>query len=183
MNGQTLVLDTGYRAVRRVSWQRAVTLWALGKVDLVEQYEDRHIRSVSLTMRMPSVVRYVKGDFYRKRSVRFSRENVYARDHGKCAYCAKTLSRRDATYDHVVPRAQGGRTRWENIVIACAFCNQRKDDRTPEQAGMKLLVRPHKPKVDPGLLRMAVTWDRNMPPSWKQFLVDAAYWHGELDSD
>ena len=194
METQVLVLNTSYQPVARVPWQRAVKLWFLGRVAVVEEYEDKHIRSMTFEMQVPSVVRYLKGDFYKKRSVRFSRENVYARDRGRCAYCGRTVSRREATYDHVVPRAQGGKTRWENIVIACGArvgkdgerirgCNEVKDNRTPEQANMWLRVKPHKPRIDPGLLRVSMTWDTGMPPSWRQFLVDTAYWHGELDSD
>ena len=81
-----------------------------------------------------------------KKGVKFSRENVYTRDHGMCQYCSRKIPRTEATYDHVTPRRLGGLTRWENIVIACIECNRDKGGRTPEQAGMKLRQKPVKPK-------------------------------------
>jgi len=143
---ETLVLSTGYEPVARVSWQRAINLLFLGKVEVVEEYEDRLVRSVTFAVKMPSVIRFLRAVRNRKRAIKFSRENVYARDHGRCQYCNARVSRQDATYDHVVPRAQGGHTTWENVVICCFSCNQRKGGRTPPQAGMSLLSTPVKPK-------------------------------------
>src|SRR5688572_2120221 len=146
---ETLLLSHAYEPVDRISWQRAITLWWMDKVEILEEYEDREIRSVSFAMRMPSVVRFLTAFRSRKRSVKFSRENVYTRDHGMCQYCGKKVPRMEATYDHVMPRKLGGETRWDNVVIACLPCNQRKGGRTPEQAGMKLRCKPVKPKTLP----------------------------------
>lgn len=128
---ETLVLNAGYQPVARITWQRAITLLFLGKVEVIDEYEDRTIRSVSFEVKMPSVVRFLRMLTRRKPVVRFSRENVFARDQGQCQYCGTRLTRAESTYDHVVPRSQGGRTNWENIVIACVPCNQRKGGRTP----------------------------------------------------
>ena len=178
---ETLVLSTGYEPVARVSWQRAINLLFLGKVEVVEEYEDRLVRSVTFAVKMPSVIRFLRAVRNRKRAIKFSRENVYARDHGKCQYCAERVSRQDATYDHVVPRAQGGHTTWENVVICCFGCNQRKGGRTPPQAGMALLSTPVKPKKLPETFHLTFTYEPGMPLSWRKFLRDVAYWHGELE--
>ncbi len=74
---------------------------------------------------------------------------VYDRDNGRCAYCGKLISISEATIDHIVPLSQGGRSTWENLVNCCTRCNQRKGDRTPEQAHMQLLFHPYQPKVRP----------------------------------
>ncbi len=177
----TLVLSTSYEPVARVSWQKAITLLCSGKVEVVEEYDDEVVRSVTLELKAPSVVRFMKGVRARRKALRFSRENVLARDDGRCQYCARRLSRPEATYDHVVPRMQGGRTSWENVVIACVRCNQRKGGRTPEQAGMKLLSLPRKPKELPGGFR--VTFDGSVPLAWKSWVRDLSYWHGKLESD
>ena len=133
----------------RVHWQRAVALLFQGKVEVVEEYDDKEIRSITFTLKMPSVVRFLRAIRGKKKAVKFSRQNVYARDGGRCQYCISKVARFEATYDHVVPRAHGGKTTWENIVIACVPCNQRKGGRTPAQAGMRLRTLPVRPKKLP----------------------------------
>ena len=116
---ETLVLSTWYEPVARISWRRAVTLLFAGKVEVIDEYADREIRSISFSIKMPSVVRFLRALRGRKQGVKFSRENVYLRDGGRCQYCERKVQRSEATYDHVVPRAQGGKTSWDNVVIAC----------------------------------------------------------------
>lgn len=177
----TLVLSCAYQPVDRISWQRAICLWVMDKVEILEEYEDRAVRSVSMAIKMPSVVRFLYNTRIRKGSVKFSRENVYTRDKGRCQYCGKKVSRMEATYDHVVPRRLGGQTRWDNIVISCYGCNQRKGGRTPERAGMKLITAPVKPRSLPPTFRLTFSKNTGVPASWKQYLYDVTYWHGELD--
>ena len=177
----TLVLDPGYQPVARVPWMRAVTLLFAGKVEVVENYDDWTVRSVTVELKVPCVVRFLRGVRGLKKVVRFSRENVYARDAGRCQYCQRKIARPEATYDHVVPRSQGGHTRWENIVIACLPCNQKKGGRTPQQAGMKLRTTPHKPKALPESVRF--TFTPGMPQAWRSWLRDFSYWNGELEAD
>lgn len=180
---ETLVLNAGWQPVARIPWQRAITLLFLGKVELVEEYEDKTICSVTFEVKMPSVVRFLRMLKRRKPVIRFSRENVYARDHGQCQYCGQKLARSEATYDHVVPRSQGGGTHWENIVIACVPCNQAKGGKTPAQARMKLRVTPVKPTKLPDTLRLTFSWSKGMPDTWKNWLRDLTYWHGSLEED
>jgi len=178
---ETLVLNATYEPIARVPWQRALALLFSGKVEVVEEYEDKRIRSVTFEIRMPAVVRFIRKLARFKQGIRFSRENVYARDRGKCQYCAQKLNRQEATFDHVVPRAQGGATGWDNVVIACVPCNQRKGGRTPEQARMALLTRPVRPTRLPEGMRLTFVYEKGMPPAWKNWLRDMTYWHGSLD--
>ncbi|MDP2272301.1 MAG: HNH endonuclease [Archangium sp.] len=180
---ETLVLNAVWQPVCRIPWQRAITLLFLGKVQVVEEYEDKTIRAVTFEVKMPSVVRFLRHLKHRKPVIRFSRENVFARDHGQCQYCAKKVTRSEATYDHVVPRSQGGGTHWENIVIACVPCNQRKGGRTPDQAKMKLKVVPVKPTKLPDTLRLTFAFQKGMPSTWANWLRDMTYWHGSLEED
>lgn len=180
---ETLVLNATWQPVARIPWQRAITLLFLGKVELVEEYEDKTIRSVTFEVKMPSVVRFLRVLKRRKPIIRFSRENVYARDHGQCQYCGKKVSRPEATYDHVLPRSQGGGTHWENIVIACVPCNQRKGGRTPDQAKMRLKSVPAKPTRLPESIRLTFAFQKGMPASWGNWLRDLTYWHGSLEED
>lgn len=179
----TLVLSASYEPIARVPWQRAVTLLWEGKVEVVQEFEDWTVRSVTVEFKVPAVIRFLKRIFGRRRAVRFSRENVYARDHGRCQYCGHQVARPESTYDHVVPRSQGGHTRWENVVICCTPCNQRKGGRTPEQAGMRLLSVPVKPKSLPESMRLTFVYEKGMPNEWRQWLRSAAYWNQELEQD
>jgi 5-methylcytosine-specific restriction endonuclease McrA len=145
MTPPTLLLTPWMAPHKVISWQAAITLSVLGKVDVLEEY-DEAIRSPSLTMRAPAVVRLRRPLGAVKRQVKFSRVNVFARDGFRCQYCGVKRTPHELNYDHVVPRVQGGKTEWENIVTACYECNGKKRGRTPEQAGMTLRRPPVKPK-------------------------------------
>ena len=184
MFAETLVLDPAWLPVARVSWQRAITLLWEGKVEVIEEYEDKIVRSVTLEVRVPSVIRFLKGRVGHRPAIRFSRQNVFLRDGGRCQYCGQRVLREHATYDHVVPRVQGGATRWENVVIACVPCNQRKGGRTPVQAKMHLLSTPVRPRSLPGGLVFTFRFHKGMPDCWRAYLRDAVasvtYWNAEL---
>lgn len=180
---QTLVLDKAYQALEIVSWQRAMTLLCEGKVEVVEEYQDSVVRTVTLQFQTPAVIRFFDKLRTNKRAIKFSRQNVYARDKGRCQYCGNNVRRDIATYDHVVPRSKGGHTNWTNIVIACQDCNQKKRDRLPAQAGMRLRTEPVKPKSLNGQTSFTLTYRKSYPAEWKQWMTDARYWATELESD
>ena len=173
---RTLVLDQGYQPHRVVSWQRAVTMLFDGKVEVVEEYE-HDIRSVTLTIKMPAVVRLLQA-VRGRRGVKFSRIHVATRDGFRCQYCGEKLPLSKLTYDHVIPRSQGGKTRWENIVMACLSCNGRKGSRTPEQARMRLRKEPIKPKWLP-VVAFRIDPACSVPEAWTNWI----YWHGALEED
>lgn len=163
---QTLLLTHWYFPHKIVSWQDAVSLLYLGKADVVVEYEDE-IRSPSTTIKLPAVMRLRTKIGRTKRGVKFSRINVYTRDDFTCCYCSAKLPASKLTYDHVVPRAQGGRTCWENIVTACYRCNSRKGNRTPAQAGMRLVKTPYRPNQLP-LTPPPIDLNR-VPAEWRDF--------------
>lgn len=164
---ETLILTQGYIPHRIVDWRKAITMLVIGKVEVVESY-DEVIRSVSVSLRMPAVVRLVRGIRYHDPKVRFSRINVLTRDGFRCQYCGEKLPAHELTFDHVVPRSQGGKTSWTNIVTACRGCNADKGNRTPEQAGMKLLSTPVRPKALPlGMSGLSV---QDLPDPWKSWV-------------
>ena len=170
----TLLLSQSYEPIKIISWQRAITLLFLGKVEVIEEYAD-DIRSVSLVIKIPAVVRLLRAFRRHHKPVKFSRVNIYARDSYTCQYCSARLSVAELTYDHVVPRSQGGKTEWTNIVTCCHDCNRRKGGRTPAQAGMRLLAEPQQPGWVPAItIRVSL---RSVPDAWRDYL----YWTGELD--
>lgn len=174
---QTLLLNATYEPIKIVDWQRAITLFYRGKVEIVAEH-DREVRSVTFTFKLPSVVRLLK--FVKTRLqgevVPFTRANIYARDGFQCQYCAETFADRDLTFDHVIPAAQGGTRGWENIVTACVQCNRRKGPHTPEEAGMALLRHPKRPTRAAVLLKVSLGM-RTAPACWRDYL----YWNVELD--
>ena len=133
------------------------------------------IRTVTFRLRVPEVLTLVRHDRPRHNAVTFCRRNVFKRDHVTCQYCGARPGSEELTIDHIIPRAQGGQTNWENCVLACVPCNARKANRTPEQAGMKLRripIRPSwKPLYDSANIRIA---------SWSRFLSEA-YWNVSLE--
>lgn len=145
---ETLMLTPWMAPHKIISWQRAVVLAYLGKVEVIETW-DADLRGPSVAMKAPAVVRLTKGSVSTKKAVRFSRINVYTRDGFRCQYCGARKPLRQLNYDHVVPRVKGGKTVWENIVTSCYGCNDKKGCRTPEEAGMRLLRAPFKPKSLP----------------------------------
>jgi 5-methylcytosine-specific restriction endonuclease McrA len=161
---RTLLLTPWMAPHKIISWERAVVLLVLGKVDVLEEYEEE-IRLRSLALRTPAVVRLKKTGATMKHAVRFSRINVYTRDGFRCQYCGKKKEMRDLNYDHVIPRVRGGHTVWENIVTSCYACNDRKGSRTPEEAGMRLLRKPFKPSSLPVTPALRVTRSE-MPKVW-----------------
>jgi 5-methylcytosine-specific restriction endonuclease McrA len=175
---QTLLLNASYEPLKIVDWQKAVTLWCQGKVEVLAEH-DREVHSVRFTFRLPSVIRLLRYIKIRRRFdyVPFSRANIYARDDHRCQYCRETFPTNELTFDHVVPVAQGGRKDWENIVTCCVNCNRTKGGRTPDEAGMRLLRTPRRPESVPAIqitIRL-----KNAPESWRDYL----YWNAELVDD
>jgi 5-methylcytosine-specific restriction endonuclease McrA len=173
---QTLLLNATFEPLKVVHWQKAVTLWCQGKVEIIAVH-DREVRAVSFSFRMPSVIRLLRYVRIKKRFdyVPFSRANIYARDSYTCQYCAETFPTQELTFDHVMPVSQGGRKDWENIVTCCVSCNRRKGGRTPEEAHMHLVRHPRRPDSAPAI-RITIGL-RQAPESWRDYL----YWNLELD--
>lgn len=172
---QTLVLNASYEPLKVVDWQRAITLWVQGKVEIVETH-DREVRAVSFTFRLPSVVRLLQMVRLKRRPVvQFTRANIYARDEFTCQYCWEPHEPEDLTFDHVVPVSQGGKRGWTNIVTACEPCNRKKANRTPEEAGLALKRQPRRPTVLAPTVKLKLSW--RAPASWQSWL----YWSVPLE--
>ena len=173
-----LVLNADYRPLSYYPlslwpWQEAVKAVFLDRVDIVAEY-DTIVHSPSTEFKIPSVV--VLKDYVKPhRRVAFTRFNLFLRDEFKCQYCG---ARGDLTFDHVVPRARGGVTSWQNVVAACSPCNLRKGSRSLQQARMNLRKAPRQPRAEE--LR---NLGRKFPPNhlhetWLDFL----YCDAELEA-
>ena len=170
---KVLTLSSNYEPLGVVDWEKAVTLFYSGKVQILSEY-DRLIRSTSDELRVPSVVVFKHSRHKRIKSVRFSRKNVWIRDEGRCQYCSKPVSIKDFTLDHITPRTSGGKTSWTNVVTCCTPCNQKKADKPLAKCGMKLLRDPQKPHSLPYVqdVEFFYNFQQAIPESWK-------FWLGE----
>jgi 5-methylcytosine-specific restriction endonuclease McrA len=172
---QTLLLNATYEPLKVVHWQKAITLWCQGKVEVISSY-DREVRSPSVSFKLPSVIRLLRYIKIKRNVdyVPFSRANIYARDDHACQYCGERFPASQLTFDHVIPVARGGRKEWENIVTCCIPCNRRKGDLLPDEAGFRLVRRPRRPPALPHLtLSLGV---HRTPDSWRDYLFWDLAW-------
>jgi len=188
LNLNVLVLNKLWQPIHTCSVRRALKLLCLGHAQVVEaegemKYQthdlgswldsssdllaDGMIRSVRFAMKVPKVIVLALYDKLPSKDVRFTRHNVFLRDHHTCQYCCKQFPEKELNLDHVLPRDKGGRTRWDNIVTSCICCNNRKANKLPHEAGMFPAKPPEAPRWRPlfGFKRRGEIDD-----SWKTFL-------------
>lgn len=167
---ETLVLNASFEPLSTVSLRRAVVLVLQDKAVVEQARAGLRLRASHLDLPVPRVirlVRYVRVPF--RQRAPWSRRGVLVRDRHRCAYCG----RRATTVDHLVPRSLGGTDTWLNTVAACAEDNHRKADRTPAQAGMRLLVRPFEPTPADALLLAMGPRAAETLPEWLRVSADA----------
>jgi len=176
-----LVLNADFRPLSYFplslwSWQDSVKAVFMERVNVISEY-DHQVHSPSFAMALPSVIS-LKQYVPLNRRPAFTRFNVFLRDRFSCQYCGGRFDAEDLTFDHVIPRARGGRTLWNNVVTACAPCNLRKGHRLPKAASMNPLRAPGPPSN-----HQLQENGRAFPPnflheSWRDYL----YWDTELDA-
>jgi 5-methylcytosine-specific restriction endonuclease McrA len=198
LDSGVLVLNRSYQPIHVTSVRRAFALLYQGIARAIDhEYRlfdfqswgalsaDAHPDSVGTTsrrIRVPRVIVLLACEHLPRARVRFSRHNIYLRDGNRCQYCGKGFQRTELNLDHVVPRSRGGTTTWENVVCSCVACNLRKGGRTPDEANMRLLRPPVRPKWSP-FHRLGSK--RPSHQDWGPFLAhmnlaDASYWNTEL---
>lgn len=176
MTDRVLLLNQSYEPVSLISPERAITLWYSGKVTVIAE-RDITWRSVSVVIRVPSIVKlvnYVKGLTGRRTIVKLTRKNILLRDNYTCQYCGVHAGPDRLNIDHVIPKAQGGKSEWTNLVASCIPCNSAKDCKTPKQAGLSLKRKPKKPDFMVFTIHRHI---KNVPEDWRSYL----YWNTELD--
>ena len=173
-----LVLNADYRPLSYYPlslwcWQDSIKSVFLDRVNIVSTYE-RVIRSPSFQMSLPSVIA-LKNFVKPQSNPNFTRFNVFLRDRFTCLYCG---SKKDLTFDHLLPRSKGGKTNWENVVTACSACNVKKGGRLYEKSGMLLFRKPYSPTIE-DLHNNGKYFPPNfLHESWMDYL----YWDVELEA-
>ena len=177
LDSNVLVLNRNYYAIRVITARRAFSLLSQMREHFPAGGDGDYVRTVSFWIRVPRIIRLLFYDRLPRRTVKFNRRNIFARDGTRCQYCGRRFPTSELSLDHVVPRHRGGGATWENIVCACTECNVRKGGRLPEEAGMRLVRRPEKP-TRPPLMHVRVGNPKYR--SWR-FFVDEMYWSVELE--
>lgn len=167
LHNPVLVLNASYEPINVCAARRALVLILKG-VASAEEHQAAHVHSSRHAMRVPSVIRLLEYRRIPHQSRALSRKNILLRDRYTCQYCSKTLPSSELTLDHVIPRSRAGESSWENLVACCNPCNNRKGNRTPEEAGMKLhrAPRPFSLHTSRHLMRMLAKSD----DQWRKYL-------------
>ena len=160
-----LVLNNTYEALNTTNIARAVRLVFAGKAEVL--HAKGMLRSEKREFPLPSIIRMLYFVARGRKRVPLTKKNVLLRDEYECGYCSAKGDRGTMTVDHVVPRSQGGRSTWDNLVAACAPCNGRKRDRTPAQARMPLRRKAHEPRFIPFIVVKRHTAD----DEWLKYLA------------
>ena len=180
---KVLILNKGWNAIKARSVLEGIKLvfrdracivdtetyelydW-LGWVQLPIKEGEEFITSSSSDIRIPEVIVLTDYNKVPNFDIRLTKRNIYLRDKGVCQYTGEKLGKHDYDVDHIQPKSRGGKNSWPNMVLCDKKVNRKKADRTPEEAGLKLIRKPFKPKtstimIEPGYKE---------PESWSKFL-------------
>lgn len=181
----TLVLNRSWMAIATTPVRHALSLLFTGSAQAIEPatFEVHNfdswlnlpiepgapsISTVRMELRVPEVVVLTRFAGVPRQHLPFTRRNLLRRDQSMCQYCGRYPGHAELSIDHVIPRARGGETSWENCVLACVQCNRRKGSKLPEQIGMKLLTPPRAPQWSP-IFEVAGAQKRE---AWRRFVAD-----------
>lgn len=140
---KVLVLNSDYTPINVTTITRGFVLVNKGKAEILKSGENPIIAGYQTFVR-PVIIRLLNYVRYRVKNLKINRNRIFKRDNHQCVYCG---SKRNLTIDHVVPKSKGGNNTWTNLVTCCSPCNRKKGDKTPEQANMKLQIRPYEPTL------------------------------------
>lgn len=161
---KALVLNIDYSPITVCTVQRAFLLVYLRKAELVKANNSYSFHTVNETFAMPAVIKLTRYVNIPYKGVSLSRENVFKRDGFECQYCG---TKKELTIDHIIPKAKGGKTSWNNLVTACKKCNSKKGNFTLEEAGLQLSFQPYKPSY----IMYLRTLSGNNYSEWKPYLM------------
>jgi 5-methylcytosine-specific restriction endonuclease McrA len=165
---KVLVLNKSWMAINTSTVRHAVSLMFAGQArgilisdnkiqalnweewtNITVSEEEEAIKTVTQKIKLPSIVVMNFCDKIPKQIIKFTQNNLWERDNFTCQYTGKKVTRQTGNIDHIIPKSLGGKTCWENCVIACKDINAQKSDKTPEQAGLKLIKKPTRPRIMP----------------------------------
>lgn len=175
MQNLILTLDNSGLPNSWTTWQDAVVLkckgliaWEFGDKDFMFRGGTSKLTGEQSVVEVSSIIALKSKFKYKGRTPAFSNRNLFRRDLHTCAYCGKSSSDFELTKDHIIPQSRKGPTSWMNCVTACKKCNNKKDDRTPEESNMLLLYVPYIPDKAESLILQ----NRNILADQMNFLLN-----------
>jgi 5-methylcytosine-specific restriction endonuclease McrA len=156
---KVLVLNSDYTPINVTSLVRGFILVDKGKAEVLKSGENPIISGDKEYVR-PLIIRLLSYVRYRIKSLRINRQRIFKRDNFKCAYCN---SQKNLTIDHILPKSRGGDNSWTNLITCCRNCNRYKDNKTPEEAGLKLKIKPYEPSIFSDVI------NPNISQIWEEF--------------
>ena len=140
---KVLVLNSDYTPINVTTTIRGYNLVIKGKAEILKTGE-KPIVTGNIPVLRPLIIRLLNYVKFRVRNLKINRHRIFKRDNYECAYCG---SSKHLTIDHIIPKSRGGGNTWTNLVTCCRNCNRTKDDKTPDEAGMKLKLKPFEPSI------------------------------------
>jgi hypothetical protein len=181
-----LALNSGGEPLNWITYQdsafysaKGKILWQTGKYEVLLRGGTNAATGKQSTLMVDTIVALdnnTSPSKYRRDTPALINRELFARDRHLCAYCGNKYNLAKLTRDHVLPRSKNGPDVWENVVTACRTCNQRKDDRTPEQAKMALLYIPYVPSYNETLILK----NRNILDDQMTYLMKGVSKHSRL---
>lgn len=143
------VLNSDFTYIGMIPWERSIVLLYQGKAETIKETDTviyNQDRSHSFIVpRIIRLVSFVKSLYNNK--IPYSKRNIFVRDNHTCQYCEKSLDPVDCTVDHIIPKALGGKSSWENCVCSCKRCNNIKGDTPLNHTHLKLRKPPVRPSA------------------------------------
>jgi len=140
---KVLVLNSDYTPLNVTNMRRGFILVMKGKAEIVKEDVNKIVTTIG-DFAKPIIIRLLNYIGYRNKGIKVNRKRIMKRDGFECGYCG---SKKNLTIDHIIPKSRGGGNTWDNLVTCCSRCNTIKDDRTPNEAGMNLKVKPYQPSI------------------------------------
>lgn len=199
MSAVALVLNKNFQPIDTKTWEEAITSLFQGKAvavdteyrtydftdwcalsQMMSEWPHGFVSSTHMKIAIPEAIRFLEYDKVPNIGVVFTRRNALEHYKYRCAYCGHKFRASQLNYEHILPQSRGGKTTWANVVPACYPCNNKKANRTPEEANMRLLVKPCAPKHQSVQTRIMRAMNKRMRLSW-QHIIDEAYWSCPLE--
>jgi 5-methylcytosine-specific restriction endonuclease McrA len=154
---KVLVLNADFTPINVTTVYKGFLLVNNGKAEILKS-SDKPIISGSYEFIRPLIIRLLNFVKFRVNKLKINRQRIYKRDNHQCAYCG---NKRNLTIDHIIPKSKGGENTWLNLITCCSSCNRTKGDRTPEEANMRLIVKPYEPTIFSDIIHSSVgeTWE------------------------
>lgn len=149
---KVLVLNSDYTPLNVTNVLRGFNLVNRGKAEILKSSDTPLFSGIKKFIR-PLIIRLLNYVKFRPKSIRITRQRIFTRDGHTCTYCG---SKKNLTIDHIIPKSRGGKNTWTNMVTCCSGCNRYKGDKTPEEVGYSLNIKPFEPSIFSSVVNQSI---------------------------